>query len=182
MATPISRPPRANTNVEVTAGFVEVSVMLPRLFAPAPTVYVPVKDTLVLTPETRLMSSRPPVMLPLPSAVKLPAMTTAPPESPPLNRKAYGPVNLASSAGAGAGAGAVRVMVAEADFVASVTEVAVRVTVAGVGGVAGAAYFPVASIVPQLAPVQPVPERLQVTAWLAPLGLTVAVNCCTPPV
>ena len=24
-------------------------------------------------------------------------------------------------------------------------------------------------------------ERLQVTAWLAPLGLTVAVNCCTPP-
>ena len=122
------------------------------------------------------MSSRPPVMLPLPSAVKLPAMTTAPPESKPLNRKAYGPVSLARSA-----VGAVTVMVAEADFVASVTEVAVRVTVAGVGAVAGAVYFPVASIVPQLAPVQPVPERLQVTAWLAPLGLTVAVNCCTPP-
>lgn len=176
----MSKPPRANTNVEVTAGFVEVSVMLPRLFAPAPTVYVPVKDTLVLTPETRLMSSRPPVMLPLPSAVKLPAMTTAPPESPSLNRKAYGPVSLARSAGAGAGA--VTVMVAEADFVASVTEVAARITDAGVGAVAGAVYFPVASIVPQLAPVQPVPERLQVTAWLAPLGLTVAVNCCTPPV
>jgi len=32
----ISRPPRANTNVEVTAGFVEVSVMLPRLFRPGP--------------------------------------------------------------------------------------------------------------------------------------------------
>jgi len=107
-------------------------------------------------------------------------MTTAPPESPPLNRKAYGPVSLARSAGAGVGA--VTVMVAEADFVASVTEVAVRVTVAGVGAVAGAVYFPVASIVPQLAPVQPVPERLQVTAWLAPLGLTVAMNCCTPPV
>src|SRR5258708_34942693 len=78
--------------------------MLPRLFAPAPTVYVPVKDTLVLTPEIRLTSSRPPVMLPLPSAVKLPAMTTAPPESKPLNRKAYAPVSLARSAGAGAGA------------------------------------------------------------------------------
>jgi hypothetical protein len=73
-------------------------------------------------------------MLPLPSAVKLPAMTTAPPESRPLNRKAYGPVSLAGSAGAGA----VTVMVAEADFVASVTEVAVRVTVAGVGTAAGA--------------------------------------------
>jgi len=61
-------------------------------------------------------------------------------------------------------------MVAEADFVASVTEVAVRVTVAGVGAVAGAAYFPVASIVPQLAPVQPVPDRLQVTAWFGAAG------------
>ena len=63
----------------------------------------------------------------------------------------------------------------------SATEVALTVTVGGLGTLAGAVYFPVASIVPQLAPVQPVPERLQVTAWLAPLGLTVAVNCCTPP-
>jgi len=64
----------------------------------------------------------------------------------------------------------------------SATEVALTVTVGGLGTLAGVVYFPVASIVPQLAPVQPVPERLQVTAWLAPLGLTVAVNCCTPPV
>jgi hypothetical protein len=99
----MSKPPRANPNVEVTAGVVEVSVMLPRLSAP--TVYVPVKDTLVLTPETRLMSSRPPVMLPLPSAVKLPAMTTAPPESKPLNRKAYGPVSLAGSSVTAVGGG-----------------------------------------------------------------------------
>src|SRR5258708_21338389 len=117
--------------------------MLPRLFAPAPTVYVPVKDTLVLTPEARLMSSRPPVMLPLPSAVKLPAMTTAPPESPPLNRKAYGPASLARSAGAGA----VTVIVAEAGFVASGTQGAARVTLAGVGAVPRWAYFPVAAIV-----------------------------------
>jgi len=64
----------------------------------------------------------------------------------------------------------------------SATEVALAVTFGGSGTLAGAVYFPVASIVPQLAPVQPVPDRLQVTAWLAPLGLTVAVNCCTPPV
>jgi hypothetical protein len=29
---------------------------------------------------------------------------------------------------------------------------------------------------------QPDPEIIQVTAWFAPLGLTVAVNCCVPPV
>jgi hypothetical protein len=34
--------------------------------------------------------------------------------------------------------------------------------------------------VPQAALVQPAPERLQVTAWLAAAGLTVAVNCCVP--
>jgi hypothetical protein len=63
----------------------------------------------------------------------------------------------------------------------SATEVAITVTVAGLGAVAGAAYTPTELMVPQLAPVQPAPETLQVTAWLAPLGLTVAVNCCTPP-
>jgi len=71
---------------------------------------------------------------------------------------------------------------ATAALAESATEVALTVTVGGLGAVVGAVYFPVASIVPQLAPVQPVPEKLQVTAWLAPLGLTVAVNCCTPPV
>ncbi len=33
---------------------------------------------------------------------------------------------------------------------------------------------------PHATPVQPAPERLQVTAWLAAAGLTVAVNCCAP--
>jgi hypothetical protein len=45
----------------------------------------------------------------------------------------------------------------------------------------GAVYFPVVSIIPQLVPVQLDPETLHVTAWLAPMGLTVAVNCCSPP-
>jgi len=49
----------------------------------------------------------------------------------------------------------VTVMVAEADFVASVTEVAAIVRVAGVGAVAGAAYFPVASIRSAARSVQP---------------------------
>jgi hypothetical protein len=81
-----------------------------------------------------------------------------------------------------AGMGLVMLTAAIPALAAFTTEVALTVTVGGLGAVAGAVYFPVASIVPQLAPVQPVPERLQVTAWLAPLGLTVAVNCCTPPV
>src|SRR5262249_37614401 len=73
------------------------------------------------------------------------------------------------------------VTAAVAALVGSATDVAVTVRVGGVGGVPGAVYFPVASIVPQLAPVQSMAETLQVTAWSAPLGLTVAVNCCTPP-
>jgi len=56
------------------------------------------------------------------------------------------------------------VPVAVADLVASATDLAVTVTVGGLGTVAGAVYFPVASIVPQPAPVHPIPERLQVTA------------------
>jgi hypothetical protein len=81
-----------------------------------------------------------------------------------------------------AGMGLVMLTAANAAAAAFTTEVALTVTVGGLGTLAGAVYFPVASIVPQLAPAQPVPERLQVTAWLVPLGLTVAVNCCTPPV
>ncbi len=81
-----------------------------------------------------------------------------------------------------AGMGLVTLTAANAAAAAFTTEVALTVTVGGLGTLAGAVYFPVASIVPQLAPAQPVSDRLQVTAWLAPLGLTVAVNCCTPPV
>jgi len=66
-------------------------------------------------------------------------------------------------------------------LVGSAANLAVTTTVGGLGTVAGAVYFPVASIAPQLAPVQPVPETVQVTAWLAPLGVTVEVNCCTRP-
>jgi hypothetical protein len=59
---------------------------------------------------------------------------------------------------------AMKVIDAVAVLVESATEVAVTITVAGLGKAAGAVYFPIASIVPQLAPEQPAPERLQVTA------------------
>ena len=65
---------------------------------------------------------------------------------------------------------AVTVIVAAADLVPSATEVAVRVTVAGDGTFAGAVYvmavpeaLEVAESVPQVTPVQPVPESDQVT-------------------
>lgn len=72
---------------------------------------------------------------------------------------------------------ALMVTVAVAVLVGSATEVAVTVTIGELGMLAGAMYSPVPSIIPQLAPMQPVPERLQAMAWLAPAGLTVAVNC-----
>jgi hypothetical protein len=63
----------------------------------------------------------------------------------------------------GSGAG-LTVTLAEPNFVESPTEVAVTVNVGKLGTVEGAVYLPVESIAPQLAPVQPVPKRLQVTA------------------
>ena len=63
-------------------------------------------------------------------------------------------------------------------------EVALTITVAGSGTVAGAVYCPVASMVPQPAPEQPDPETLQTKLWLTPFGLlpseriTFALNCC----
>jgi len=66
--------------------------------------------------------------------------------------------------------GAVTVMVAALDFVAPVTEVAVSVTVAGLGTLAGAVYviatpeaLAAADKVPQVVPVQPVPDKVHVT-------------------
>jgi hypothetical protein len=59
------------------------------------------------------------------------------------------------------------------------TDLAVTVTVAGLGTVGGAVYSPVPLIFPQLVPEQPVPATLQATLWLAPLGLTIALNCVT---
>jgi hypothetical protein len=49
-------------------------------------------------------------------------------------------------------------------LVESLADLAVTTTVGGLGTVAGAVYFPAASTIPQLAPVQPVPEILQATA------------------
>jgi hypothetical protein len=74
-------------------------------------------------------------------------------------------------------------------LVLSVIEVAVNVTVAGAGAVAGAVYvipvpdaLPVAEIVPQFAPVQPAPDKLQLTPLLAGSFFTVGVNTLLPPV
>jgi hypothetical protein len=65
--------------------------------------------------------------------------------------------------------------------VVSAMDVAVITTWGGKGVVAGAVYLPVASIVPQPAPVHAkvVPGILQVTAWLALAGVTLALNCWT---
>ncbi len=70
--------------------------------------------------------------------------------------------------------------VAVPDWVGAATEVALTVTAAGLGGVAGAVYKPVDVMVPQAAPAHPAPETLQVTAvFVAPL--TAALNCTCPP-
>jgi hypothetical protein len=81
-------------------------------------------------------------------------------------------------------------IVRELAYVGSATNLAVTVTVSGLGTVAGAEYFPVASMVPQLAPEQPVPATLQVTPWLlardghvTPIAQdTLAPNCPVPPI
>ena len=80
------------------------------------------------------------------------------------------------------GGGAVTVIVADADFVASATEVAVSVT-GEPGAVGGAAYVMAApdallaaDRVPQVAPLQPAPERAQLTPLPAESPWTVAVN------
>jgi hypothetical protein len=75
------------------------------------------------------------------------------------------------------------VIVADADFVPSATEVAVRVTVAGLGTFAGAVYvigvpeaLVVADSVPQAAPEHLAPESAQPTPLFAESFVTVAVN------
>jgi hypothetical protein len=66
--------------------------------------------------------------------------------------------------------GGVTVIAAATDFMVSVTEVAVSVTVAGVGTLAGAVYVTAApealvagATVPHAAPLQPVPDTVQFT-------------------
>lgn len=67
------------------------------------------------------------------------------------------------------------VMLAEADLVESAALVAVTVTAAGVGTLAGEVYKPVVEIVPHAAPVQPEPPTVHVTPVLA-FPVTVAAN------
>lgn len=73
------------------------------------------------------------------------------------------------------------VTVADADLVLSAIEVATTVTCAGLGTAPGAVYKPLAEIVPQLAPEQPLPLTLQVTLVLD-VPPTIAVNCSVFPV
>lgn len=65
---------------------------------------------------------------------------------------------------------------AEADLVVSACDVAVTVTRAGLGTIAGAVYNPAAETFPQLEPEQPVPETFHVTDVFE-LPVTCAENC-----
>jgi hypothetical protein len=69
---------------------------------------------------------------------------------------------------------------ANADLVESDTLVAEMVTIAGDGAAAGAVYRPVEEIVPQVDPLQPVPDTVQVTAPFD-VPVTEATNCCLAP-
>jgi hypothetical protein len=72
------------------------------------------------------------------------------------------------------------VTVTDADLVISAFAVAVTITCAGFGTPAGAVNRPLDEIVPQVAPEQPTPLRLHVTAvFVEPV--TLAVNCCVFP-
>jgi hypothetical protein len=73
--------------------------------------------------------------------------------------------------------GGMIVTVPVADFVGSATDVAVTDTVAGLGTADGAVYKPLAVIVPQDDPMQPLPAKDHDTAVLLAFA-TVAVNCC----
>jgi hypothetical protein len=80
------------------------------------------------------------------------------------------------------------VIVAAAVLVVSATDVAFRVTAAGVGTAAGAVYVTAApealvagDTVPHVAPLQPAPLALQVTPLFAESPVTVAVKACVPP-
>jgi hypothetical protein len=80
------------------------------------------------------------------------------------------------------------VIVAAADFVPSLTDVAVSVTTAGVGTLAGAVYviptpdaLAFAESVPHAAPVQPTPLSVQPTPLSCASFVTVALNPCVPP-
>jgi hypothetical protein len=65
---------------------------------------------------------------------------------------------------------------AEADLLASACDVAVTLTTAGLGMIAGAVYKPACVIAPQLEPVHPAPEMLHDTVVFE-LPVTCAENC-----
>lgn len=73
------------------------------------------------------------------------------------------------------------VTIAEPEADESADEVAVTVTVAGVGTFVGAAYSPEAESAPQVAPLHPLPDNLQVTVVFV-VPVTTAENCCCAPV
>ncbi len=76
----------------------------------------------------------------------------------------------------------VTVIAAVALLDGSATLIAVRETPGGDGNMGGAVYVPEESTVPQEAPVQPLPESIQVTARLgAPAEFTAAAKECTAP-
>jgi hypothetical protein len=72
--------------------------------------------------------------------------------------------------------GGMTVTVALFDLVSSAADVAVTRTFAGLGTAAGAKYRPLGDMVPQLVPLQPLPETAQETLVFE-VPLTVAVNC-----
>jgi hypothetical protein len=72
--------------------------------------------------------------------------------------------------------GITTVTVAKPDLVRSACEVAVTVTVGGMGVRAGAKYRPAALMVPQVTPAHPLPLSVQVTPVFKE-PVTFAVNC-----
>ena len=81
--------------------------------------------------------------------------------------------------------GGVTVIVAEADFVPSATEVAASVIAAGDGTPTGAVYviatpeaLDATESAPQVMPLQPAPDKAQVTPLFCESFVTVAVNVC----
>jgi hypothetical protein len=138
-------------------------------------------------PNLLWISSSPPVILPVPSAVMLPTMAMLS-ESKPLTRNAYWPLSsdsLPEPAPQAAPLAVVTVIVTLADFVVSATEVAVSVTTGTAGTTEGAVYVvgaplavPAGLSVPQSGEqATPFWVRVQVTPLLVTSFVMVAVNC-----
>lgn len=69
---------------------------------------------------------------------------------------------------------------ADPDLVGSDSKVAVTATIGGFGALAGAAYSPLALMLPQADSLHPLPDMLQITRVFE-LPVTLAVNCdCAP--